>query len=423
MQDVTTNSLDSSVSAAAAKARKASFCLASASPGAKEAALCAMAGSLMEEAGDILRANSLDVEEARDADRPAPFIKRLEVSASKLEGMARAIRNIATLPDPCGRVLEAWERPNGLLIQKVAVPFGVVGIIYESRPDVTSDVASLCVKSGNAAILKGGSESRRTNPAVARALRRGLETAGLPQDSIQYLDGGGHASVQAMLRARGLIDLMVPRGGRGLIDAVVRGSLVPVIETGTGNCHIYVNESADQDMAVSIIINAKCQNPAVCNAVETVLVDRSIAKEFLPRMCRALVEAGVEVRGCSETRAIVPEARAAAEADWDTEYLGLVLAVKVVGGLKSALHHISRHGTGHSEAIVTGDEAASRAFQAAVDAACVYVNASTRFTDGGEFGLGAEVGISTQKLHARGPVGLAGLTTYKYLVSGTGQIR
>jgi len=340
-----------------------------------------------------------------------------------LESMANGIRKVAALPDPVGKVLESWERPNGLKIQKVSVPFGVIGIIYESRPDVTADATALCLKPGNAVILRGGTESIESNLAIVGALGAALAKAGAPVDCVQYLVDPDRSAVKEMLHLSGYIDLLIPRGGANLIKTVVQDSTVPVIETGTGNCHVYVHEKADLSMALDIAINAKCSNPAVCNAMETLLVDRAVARDFLPGLVSSLKERGVEVRGCSETRAIVPDVQPATEDDWATEYLDLTLAVKVVGGLDEALDHISKYGTMHSEAIVTTDEAAAARFRSSVDAACVYVNASTRFTDGFEFGFGAEIGISTQKLHARGPMGLRELNTYKYVVTGNGQIR
>ncbi|HHY45046.1 MAG TPA: glutamate-5-semialdehyde dehydrogenase [Firmicutes bacterium] len=408
---------------AAQRARKAAGFLAKASSTAKNSALISMAQALEASFASILEANEEDVAAARSTGYPAAFISRLTLSESKIRGMAGAVRALATLPDPVGRVLEAFERPNGLRIRKVSVPFGVVGVIYESRPNVTSDAASICLKSGSAAILKGGSESRQTNLAIVSALHRGLEHAGFPTDSVVYLDAAGRAGVRAMLHARSLIDLLIPRGGAGLIRTVVEEASVPVLETGVGNCHVYVHKDADPEMAASIILNAKCQNPSVCNAAETVLVDRDVAGSILPDICERLRCRGVEIRGCWETASVVPWVIQATEDDWDTEYLSLTLAIKVVDDLEEAIRHIAKHGTGHSEAIVTQDEKAAVRFQAEVDAACVYWNASTRFTDGGEFGFGGEMGISTQKLHARGPVGLNEMVAYKYLVSGSGQVR
>ncbi|MGI6632689.1 MAG: glutamate-5-semialdehyde dehydrogenase [Bacillota bacterium] len=407
----------------AQRARAASHFLASAATEDKNAAILGMADSLECAADAIFRANREDVEDAKSKGLSEPMLRRLTLSPLKLEAMARGLRQVAGLKDPVGRVLESFTRPNGLLINKVSVPFGVIGVIYESRPDVTADAASLCFKSGNAVILRGGSESMRTNEAIVQALHRALEREGFPKDSVQYLGERGRGGVQAMLKARGLIDLLIPRGGAGLIRTIVDNASVPAIETGTGNCHVYVHKDADPAIALSVVVNAKCQNPAVCNAAETLLVDRQIAGQFLGSVCAELLEAGVELRGCKEARTLVPGLKPASDADWDTEYLSMTLAVKVVGGLEEAISHIAVHGTGHSEAIITTDPDAAKRFQTGVDAACVYVNASTRFTDGGEFGFGAEIGISTQKLHARGPMGLAELTTHKYLISGSGQTR
>jgi len=412
-----------SVKDMAIRARSASKYLAGAGQEAKNRVLELMAESLLERANDVLEANGRDVEKATLAGLPSAMLKRLTVTQAKLESMANGIRKVAALPDPVGKVLESWERPNGLKIQKVSVPFGVIGIIYESRPDVTADATALCLKSGNAVILRGGTESIESNLAIVGALGAALAKAGAPVDCVQYLVDPDRSAVKEMLHLSDYIDLLIPRGGANLIKTVVQDSTVPVIETGTGNCHVYVHEKADLSMALDIAINAKCSNPAVCNAMETLLVDRAVARDFLPGLVSSLKERGVEVRGCSETRAIVPDVQPATEDDWATEYLDLTLAVKVVGGLDEALDHISKYGTMHSEAIVTTDEAAAARFRSSVDAACVYVNASTRFTDGFEFGFGAEIGISTQKLHARGPMGLRELNTYRYVVTGNGQIR
>lgn len=413
----------SSIDELAARARAASSWLATADTDAKNRALLSMAVEMIRMSPEIMDANRRDVASAQAAGLAGPLLKRLLVSDGKLESMAKGVRDVAALPDPVGSVIEAWTRPNGLAIRKVSVPFGVVGIIYESRPDVTSDAAALCFKSGNAALLRGGGESLETNVAIVSALREGLRKAGAPVDCVQYVVDPDRSNVARMLRMRGQIDLLIPQGGAGLIRTVVESASVPVIETGTGNCHIYVHEQADLAMAIAVIVNAKCSNPAVCNAVETVLVDRKVAPQFLPALAEALSARGVEVRGCEQARAIVPGIKPATEVDWETEYLDLILAVRVVDGFDRAVQHISRYGTKHSEAIITRDlETASR-FQQIVDAACVYVNASTRFTDGSQFGLGAEIGISTQKLHARGPMGLRELNTYKYIVDGAGQVR
>lgn len=412
-----------SVKDLAIRARRASRYLAQADTDSKNRTLEMMAKALRERADDILEANRRDMEKAVASGLPAPMLKRLTVTLAKLESMSSGLLKVAALPDPVGRTLETRERPNGLTIQKVSVPFGVIGIIYESRPEVTSDAAALCFKSGNAVILRGGTESSHSNLAIAAALGAALNEAGAPMDCVQYLVDPDRSGVKEILGLHGYIDLLIPRGGANLIRTVVMNSTVPVIETGTGNCHVYVHEKADLSIAKSIVVNAKCSNPAVCNAAETLLVDRAVAREFLPGVVSALYEKGVEIRGCEEARSIVPSIAEATEADWETEYLDLILAIKVVDGLEEAIDHITEYGTMHSEAIITRDEAAARRFKECVDAACVYVNASTRFTDGFEFGFGAEIGISTQKLHARGPMGLSELTTYKYVVTGNGQIR
>lgn len=404
------------------RAREAAAWLAAAPTELKNRALTAMADELSGSASAIFEANLRDLSRAQDAGLPGAFVKRLTVSETKLASMVSGLRNVACLADPVGQVMESWTRPNGLLIRKVSVPFGVVGIIYESRPDVTSDAAALCFKSGNAAVLRGGSESRETNLAIVAALQQGLVNAGAPAACIQYVVDPDRSALNRMLKMRGKIDLLIPRGGESLIKAVVENASVPVIETGTGNCHIYVHEGADLDMAVAVILNAKCSYPAVCNAVETVLVDARVAERILPLLAESLQSHGVEIRGCERTHAIIPSVTLAEESDWETEYLDLTLAVKIVDGFDQAVRHIGRYGTKHSEAIITRNEETAARFQRVVDAACVYVNASTRFTDGGQFGFGAEIGISTQKLHARGPMGLRELNTYKYVIDGAGQV-
>ncbi|HEY3365532.1 MAG TPA: glutamate-5-semialdehyde dehydrogenase [Symbiobacteriaceae bacterium] len=369
---------------------------------------------------EILAANQADVEAA--AHLPGPLVARLRLDAPKLAGIIAGVRAVAALPDLLGEELAAWERPNGLQIRRLRVPLGVIGIIYESRPGVTVDAAALCLKTGNAVLLKGGKESARSNAALGAAVAAGLAAAGLPADLAQVLPSTREAAEELML-ATGLVDVLIPRGGAGLIRTVVERSRVPVIETGTGVCHVYIHEAADLDMGTKVIVNAKCSNPAVCNAAETLLVDRAVAGEFLPRAGEALRAAGATLRGCPQTRELLPWAEAATEADWAAEYLDLTLAVRVVDGIAEAMAHIRRYSTRHSEVIITADAAAAAQFQREVDAAAVYHNASSRFTDGAEFGFGAEIGISTQKLHARGPMGLAELTSYKYVISGSGQVR
>ncbi len=389
----------------------------------RAAGLAAVADGLVRDTSAIVRANEEDVaaEQARGTARA--LIDRLALDPRRIVSMADAIRQVAALPDPLGRTLEGWRLPNGLRVRKVSVPFGVIGMIYESRPNVTVDGATLALKAGSAAVLRGSSSALRSNRALVASMRRALHGAGLPADAVQLVDAPGREHVTALLRARGRVDLVVPRGGAGLIRHVVDTATVPVIETGVGNCHVYVDASADLAMARRIIVNAKVQRPGVCNAAETLLVHAEAAPSFLPAAVAELAGHGVELVGCERTRRWAPDVGAAGEADWSTEYLDLKLAVRVVDDLDAALAHIARYGTQHSEAIVTRDLAAARRFRDEVDAAAVYVNASTRFTDGNAFGFGAEIGISTQKLHARGPMGLREIVTYKYLVDGDGQVR
>ncbi len=402
--------------------------LAAADAAAKNAALEAMAARLLAGEADILAANELDVAAARGHISDV-MIDRLRLTPDRVRGMADGIRQVAALGDPVGRVIRRVERPNGLVIEKTGVPLGVIAIIYESRPNVTSDAAALCIKSGNACVLRGGKEAFRSASAIVRALRAGLEDAGLPAGLVGLVEDTSRASAVELMTAVGLVDLLIPRGGAGLIRACVEQAKVPCIQTGTGICHIYVDESADPGMALDIVENAKASRPSVCNAEEVCLVHRGAAAQFLPALKKRLVddraargEVPVELRLDAETAQII-SGTPAGERDFDTEFLDYILAVKVVDGVEAAIEHIARHGTGHSDAIVARDEAAQRRFVQAVDSAAVYVNASTRFTDGGEFGLGCEMGISTQKLHARGPMGLEELTTYKYVVRGNGQIR
>lgn len=402
--------------------------LAAADVAAKNAALEAMAARLLAGETDILAANELDVAAARGHISDV-MIDRLRLTPDRVRGMADGIRQVAALGDPVGRVIRRVERPNGLVIEKTGVPLGVIAIIYESRPNVTSDAAALCIKSGNACVLRGGKEAFRSASAIVRALRAGLEDAGLPAGLVGLVEDTSRASAVELMTAVGLVDLLIPRGGAGLIRACVEQAKVPCIQTGTGICHVYVDESADLGMALDIVENAKASRPSVCNAEEVCLVHRGAAAQFLPALKKRLVddraargEVPVELRLDAEAAQIIP-GTPAGERDFDTEFLNYILAVKVVDGVEAAIEHIARHGTGHSDAIVARDEAAQRRFVQAVDSAAVYVNASTRFTDGGEFGLGCEMGISTQKLHARGPMGLEELTTYKYVVRGNGQIR
>ena len=404
------------------RAKEAARVLAKAGP-KKTAALQAAARALLARQEELLAANRADVEAGEAAGMRDSLLDRLRLAESRIAGMAQALREVAEAPDPVGRVLSGEVRPNGLQIQKITVPLGVIGIIYEARPNVTSDAAGLCLKAGNAVILRGGKEAFRSNRAVAQVLRDALEESGLPADCVQLVEDTSRQSAQELMGLTGYLDVLIPRGGAGLIRAVKENSRVPVIETGVGNCHAYVDAAADLDMAADIVYNAKCSRPSVCNAIETLLVHEKIAGKALPRIKSRLDEKRVELRGCDKTRAILPGIAAAAEEDWATEYNDYILAVKVVGSLEEALGHIARYSSGHSEVIVTEDYSAAQRFLEEVDSAAVYVNASTRFTDGGEFGLGAEIGISTQKLHARGPMGLEQLTSTKFLVRGKGQIR
>ncbi len=409
-------------------AKAASRALAAATESRKNEALARMAGALEARQAEILAENALDLDDARWTLSPV-MLDRLALDEARLAAMAEGIRQVAALPDPVGRVLETVERPNGLRIEKVSVPMGVVAIVYESRPNVTSDAAALALKSGNACVLRGGKEARRSSRAIVKALRAGAAAAGLPEDCVTMLDDPSHESVNMLMRAVGLVDLLIPRGGKKLIDACVRGALVPCIQTGTGICHVYVDRDADPEMALSILENAKASRPSVCNAAECALIDRAVAASFLPRLRwrlgREREKAGLPPVGLRPDRraAAVLDLPEAAPADFDTEFLDYILAVAVVDGVEGAVAHIAAHSTGHSDAIVTANEQTASYFLRAVDSAAVYWNASTRFTDGGEFGLGCELGISTQKLHARGPMGLRELTSYKYTVRGGGQIR
>jgi glutamate-5-semialdehyde dehydrogenase len=410
------------------KARGAKGAMALADTERKNQALLEMARALEGRTADILAANGRDLEAARGTISEV-MLDRLALSPERIAGMAQGMREVAALPDPVGAVLSRVERPNGMVIEKTAVPMGVIAIIYESRPNVTSDAAALALKAGSACVLRGGKEAHRSAAAIVAALKEGLAAAGLPEDALQLVEDTSRASANELMTASGYVDLLIPRGGAGLIRACVDNATVPVIETGTGICHIYVDQWADQGMALDILENAKCSRPSVCNAAEVCLVDGKIAGEFLPKLKARLVDsrtvAGqppVELR-LDEAAAAVIDGAPAGERDFDTEFLDYILAVRVVDGVEGAVAHIAAHSTGHSECIVTGDERAAHAFQRQVDSAAVYWNASTRFTDGGEFGLGCEMGISTQKLHARGPLGLAELCTFKFIIRGNGQIR
>ena len=404
-------------------AKAASYKLGTLSTRVKNEALLAMARALQQRSSMILDANAKDLEAARQKGMKRSYLDRLMLDENRLAGMAEGLRQTAALPDPIGQGDYSAVRPNGLEIRRVRVPLGVVGIIYEARPNVTADALALCLKSGNAVLLRGGSEAIRSNIAISSLLAEEAYKHGIPAGAIQFIDFTDREAVGVMTHLTGLLDVIIPRGGAGLIKRVVEDSSVPVIETGTGVCHTYVDESADFKMALNIAINAKTSRPSVCNAMETLLVHSNIAEEFLPQLSRAMQEKKVELRGCDRAVAICPEMQRADEADWSTEYGDLILSVKVVADIAEAIAHINRYNTGHSETIVTRDLANAQRFQREVDAAAVYVNASTRFTDGFEFGFGAEIGISTQKLHARGPMGLRALTSSKYLIMGEGQIR
>ena len=410
------------------RARQARGDLAVADTGTKNRALLAMADALEERADGILAANALDLAAAKGTVSDV-MLDRLALSEARISGMAQGVRDAAALPDPVGQVLRREERPNGLVIEKTAVPMGVIAIIYESRPNVTSDAAALAVKAGSACVLRCGREAHRSAAAIVRALREGLAAAGLPQDALGLVEDASRQSARELMAAAGLVDLLIPRGGAGLIRACVENASVPVIETGTGICHIYVDRDADLDMALDIVENAKCSRPSVCNAAEVCLVHQDIAAAFLPKLKRRLVDdraarglPPVELRLDEAAAKLIPGVPAGPD-DFDTEFLDYILAVRAVDSVDGACAHIAAHSTGHSEAIVTGNEDAAKRFLARVDSAAVYWNASTRFTDGGEFGLGCEMGISTQRLHARGPMGLEELCAYKYIVRGTGQVR
>ena len=387
----------------------------------KNQALIAMADALLAHQDDIIAANQADL--ARATDMPKKFTDRLMVNEQRIVDMANGLRTVARLADPTARIDRGWINADGLPILQRRVPLGVIGIIFEARPNVTVDATGLTFKSGNAVILRGGKEAIRTNTALADILRAALEKEGLPADAVQLIEDTSHELAQEMMNLTDYIDVLIPRGGRGLIQRVVKTATVPVIETGAGNCHVYIDKDAALQMATDITVNAKVQRPSVCNAAEKLLIHRDVAAKFLPTIAQALIDHGVQLRGDDRARAIVPQIQAASDADWDTEYNDLIMAVKVVDSLDDAIQHINRHSTHHSEVIVTDSIERGRAFQRRINSACVYVNASTRFTDGGVFGFGAEIGISTQKLHARGPMGLDQLTTIKYEITGNGQVR
>ena len=415
--------MEQEIHAQAEAAKAASYRLAVLRTDERNAALSAMADALISHTDEILRENAADVEEASHTGTRASYLDRLRLDEERVAGMAEGLRLTAALPDPLGGEDYSVRRPNGLEIRRMRVPLGVVGMIYEARPNVTSDAIGLCLKSGNAVLLRGGSDALRSNRIIADVLSRAAYSAGIPTGAIQLLAMKERVAVDVMTHLTGLLDVIIPRGGAGLIRRIVESSTVPVIETGAGVCHIYVDRAADTAMALRIVENAKVSRPSVCNAAETLLVHESIAAEFLPQMATLLCADGVELRGCANTCRILPNIAAATKEDWSTEYGDLILSIRIVEDLDAAVAHINRYNTGHSETIVTNDIRAAHDFQQRVDASTVYVNASTRFTDGFEFGFGAEIGISTQKLHVRGPMGLDALTSTKYLVYGEGQIR
>lgn len=411
------------VRAKAEAAHKAACALGVVSAAVKNKALLAMADALLAKTDFIIEANDRDMQAARENGMKESMQDRLRLTPERIEGMAEGLRQVAALPDPVGNVIGGQTLANGLKITKVRVPLGVIGIIYEARPNVTADAIGLCLKSGNAVVLKGGSEAMQSNMAVAGVLTEAAEAASIPQGAIQFIDTADRAAVTALIKLNDFVDVVIPRGGAGLIKAVVQNATVPVIETGSGVCHTYVDAAADCAMARKIAFNAKVQRPSVCNAMETLLVHKDVAGKFLPQMLDEYFKAGVTLFGCQATQEFDERVQPATEEDWATEYGDLRLSVKIVENIDEALEHIAKYGTKHSECIVTEDYNAARKFQDCVDAAAVYVNASTRFTDGFEFGFGAEIGISTQKLHARGPMALPELTSYKFLINGSGQTR
>lgn len=406
-----------------ALAKKAAKFLAQMSSEAKNQALSAIADQLLTNSDYLLQENEKDLETARKANTPASILDRLSLNLKRIQDMAEGIRQIMDLPDPLGEVMESFTRPNRLIIEKVRVPLGVIGIIYEARPNVTVDAAALCLKTGNAAFLRGSSSALHSNKAIVALIQQALDAHQIPREAVQLLEDTSYETSDRMLRLNQYLDVLIPRGGAGLISHVVQHATVPVLETGVGNCHIYIDESADPAMAMSIMLNAKTQRPAVCNAAETLLIHKNWAHQHALPLFQALKDHGVELRGCEKTVGMDPSLQLATEQDWKAEYLDLTIAVKIIDAVEEAIAHIEEYGTGHSECIVTHNKEHARKFMMEIDAAAVYHNASTRFTDGFEFGFGAEIGISTQKLHARGPMGLKELTSYKYLMYGEGQIR
>jgi len=418
-----TQTIDAQMLALGARARAAAAVMTGVSEAAKNDALAAAAAAMRANEAALLEANARDLAAAEGKDFNSAFIDRLTLNADRIEAMAKGLEEVAALPDPVGSVAAEWDRPNGLKISRVRTPLGVIGIIYESRPNVTADAGALCLKSGNAAILRGGSESFHTSRLIGECLRDGLKAAGLPEDAVQLVPTTDRAAVGAMLRMNQHIDIIVPRGGKGLIARVQEESRVPVIAHLDGNCHVYVDAAADLDMARAVTVNAKTRRPGVCGAAETLLVDKRAHNSHLAPIVNELIAAGVEIRGDAATQAVDGRVVAATGADWDTEYLDWIMSVKLVDGVDGAIDHIEKHGSHHTDSIITEDAAVAEKFLGAVDSAIVLWNASTQFADGGEFGMGAEIGISTGKLHARGPVGLEQLTSFKYVVRGDGQVR
>lgn len=405
------------------KAHAASAILSNTPTHRKNHALMAMAQALTDNIDDILKANSLDIENGKASGLPSPMLERLLLNEKRIQDMAKGLVKTASLPDPVGEIPEAWKNEKDLEISRIRVPLGVIGIVYESRPNVTADAAGLCLKAGNAVILKGGKEAINSNRAIASIISKGAESAGIPEGAIQLIDSTDRESTNILMKMNDYLDVLIPRGGKGLKKAIQENATVPVIMTGMGICHVYIDSSADLSMAVNIAVNAKVSRPSTCNSAETLLIHRDCAERLLPSIAKELKKNGVELRGDVSSRSIFPDMQEATELDWSTEYLDLIMSVKVVKDIDEAVSHINAYGTGHSEAIVTDNYRSSQRFLQEVDAAAVYVNASTRFTDGGEFGFGAEMGISTQKLHARGPMGLEQLTSIKYIIRGNGQIR
>ncbi|MDB1954814.1 glutamate-5-semialdehyde dehydrogenase [Clostridium tertium] len=405
------------------RAKEASYDLGIASTTEKNKALESMANALINNTNEIIKANKEDLDRAVQKGTSKAMLDRLSLNESRIEDMAKGLRELIALEDPIGEVIEMWKRPNGLQIGKQRVAMGVIGIIYEARPNVTCDAAGLCLKTGNAVILRGGSEAINSNKAIVKILANAIKEAGLPEFSIQLVEDTSRETALEMMKLNEYIDVLIPRGGAGLIQTVVKNATVPVIETGVGNCHIYVDEDCDFDMARDIIINAKTSRPAVCNAAEKMIINENIANDFLPIIVKALREKDVEIRGDEKVKSLINDVKEASEDDWSKEYLDYIIGAKIVKSVDEAINHINKYGSGHSEAIVTNSYKNSQKFLNKVNAAAVYVNASTRFTDGSEFGFGAEIGISTQKLHARGPMGLKELTTIKYIIYGNGQVR